>query len=147
MPLNRQHVKIIIINGPNLNLLGKREPEIYGSDSFEDFFSRLKATYPSLQLEYYQSNIEGELIDKIQEKGFDYDGILINAGGYTHTSVAISDAIASVSTPVLEIHISNIYKREEFRHKSIISKECVGMIAGLGLKGYDLGLQYFIAKN
>lgn len=140
-------MKIIIINGPNLNLLGKREPEIYGSDSFEDYFSRLRAKYPAVELEYYQSNVEGELINKIQERGFDYDGILINAGGYTHTSVAISDAIAAVSAPVLEIHISNIYKREEFRHKSIISKQCIGMIAGLGLKGYDLGIQYFTEKN
>ena len=140
-------MKIIIINGPNLNLLGKREPEIYGSDSFEDFFSRLKDKYPSVELEYFQSNIEGELVGKIQEKGFNYDGILINAGGYTHTSVAISDAIAAVTTPVMEVHISNIYKREEFRHKSIISKECIGMIAGLGLMGYDLGIQYFINKT
>ena len=140
-------VKIIIINGPNLNLLGKREPEIYGSDSFEDFFSRLKEKYPSIELEYYQSNVEGELINKIHEVGFDYDGILINAGGYTHTSVAISDAIAAVTCPVLEVHISNIYKREEFRHKSIISKECIGMIAGLGLAGYDLGIQYFLTKQ
>jgi len=140
-------VKILIINGPNLNLLGKREPEIYGSDSFEDFFGKLKEKYPDMTLEYYQSNVEGELINKIQEVGFDYEAILINAGGYTHTSVAISDAIAAVSTPVLEVHISNIYKREEFRHKSIISKECVGMIAGLGLMGYDLGIQYFINKT
>ncbi len=140
-------MKILIINGPNLNLLGKREPEIYGSDSFEVFFSRLKDKYASIDLEYYQSNVEGELINKIHEVGFDYDGILINAGGYTHTSVAISDAIAAVTTPVMEVHISNIYKREEFRHKSIISKECIGMIAGLGLKGYDLGLQYFLTKQ
>ena len=140
-------MKIIIINGPNLNLLGKREPEIYGSDSFEDFFSLLKEQYPSIELEYYQSNVEGELINKIHEVGFDYDGILINAGGYTHTSVAISDAIAAVTSPVLEVHISNIYKREEFRHKSIISKECIGMIAGLGLAGYDLGIQYFLTKQ
>ncbi|HLW19042.1 MAG TPA: type II 3-dehydroquinate dehydratase [Cyclobacteriaceae bacterium] len=140
-------MKILIINGPNLNLLGKREPEIYGSDSFEDFFGKLKEKYPDMTLEYYQSNVEGELINKIQEVGFDYEAILINAGGYTHTSVAISDAIAAVSTPVLEVHISNIYKREEFRHKSIISKECVGMIAGLGLMGYDLGIQYFINKT
>jgi len=140
-------VKIIIINGPNLNLLGKREPEIYGSATFEDFFQTLKEKHPSLQLEYYQSNVEGELINKIHEVGFSYDGILINAGGYTHTSVAISDAIAAVTTPALEVHISNIYKREEFRHKSIISKECIGMIAGLGLIGYELGIQYFLDKN
>ena len=140
-------MKIIIINGPNLNLLGKREPEIYGSLSFEDFFMGLKDQYPAINLAYYQSNVEGELINKIHEVGFEYDGILLNAGGFTHTSVAISDAIASVVTPVLEVHISNIYKREEFRHKSIISKECIGMIAGLGLIGYDLGLQYFITNK
>lgn len=140
-------MKIIIINGPNLNLLGKREPEIYGSLSFEDFFVGLKDQYPAINLTYYQSNVEGELINKIHEVGFEFDGILLNAGGFTHTSVAISDAIASVVTPVLEVHISNIYKREEFRHKSIISKECIGMIAGLGLIGYDLGLQYFITNK
>lgn len=140
-------MKIIIINGPNLNLLGKREPEIYGSLSFEEFFESLVKKYPALTLEYYQNNVEGELVNKIHEAGFSYDGILLNAGAYTHTSVAISDAIAGVKTPVIEVHISNIYKREEFRHKSIISKECIGMIAGLGLDGYDLGLQYFITKN
>lgn len=139
-------MKILIINGPNLNLLGKREPEIYGSHTFEEFFLEIKNKYPSIHLDYFQSNIEGELISKIHEVGFDYDGILLNAGGYTHTSVAISDAIAAVTTPVLEVHISNIYKREEFRHKSIISKECIGMISGLGLAGYELGLQYFISK-
>ncbi|WP_186757694.1 type II 3-dehydroquinate dehydratase [Echinicola salinicaeni] len=137
-------MKILIINGPNLNLLGKREPEIYGKQSFEEYFETLQKTFPKVELSYYQSNIEGELVDKIHEVGFNYDGILLNAGAYTHTSVAISDAIAGVTTPTLEIHISNIYKREEFRHKSIISKECVGMIAGLGLKGYELGLQYFL---
>lgn len=140
-------MKIIIINGPNLNLLGKREPEIYGSLSFEEFFETLVKKYPALSLEYYQNNVEGELVNKIHEVGFSYDGILLNAGAYTHTSVAVSDAIAGVKTPVIEVHISNIYKREEFRHKSIISKECIGMIAGLGLDGYDLGLQYFISKN
>lgn len=140
-------MKILIINGPNLNLLGKREPEIYGSHSFEDYFVSLKEKYPQIDLQYFQSNVEGELINKIHEVGFEYDGILLNAGGYTHTSVAISDAIASVVAPVLEVHISNIYKREEFRHKSIISKECIGMIAGLGLVGYDLGIQYFLTKK
>lgn len=140
-------LKIIIINGPNLNLLGKREPEIYGSQSFEDYFKTLIPNYPNLDLAYYQNNVEGELVNKLHEVGFEYDGILLNAGAYTHTSVAISDAIAGITTPVMEIHISNIYKREEFRHKSIISKECIGMIAGLGLKGYELGLQYFITKN
>ena len=139
-------LKIIIINGPNLNLLGKREPEIYGSHSFEEFFEGLKNQFSDVTLEYYHSNVEGELINKLHEVGFDYSGILLNAGGYTHTSVAISDAIAAINTPVLEVHISNIYKREEFRHKSIISKECIGMVAGLGLKGYELAVQYFISK-
>lgn len=137
-------MKITIINGPNLNLLGKREPEIYGSRSFEDYFETLVQKYPDLELTYYQSNVEGELVNKLHEVGFEHDAILINAGAYTHTSVAISDAIAGITSPVLEVHISNIYKRETFRHKSIISKECVGMIAGLGLKGYELGLNYFI---
>jgi|TARA_R110002124_G_scaffold188441_1_gene355557 3-dehydroquinate dehydratase-2 len=137
-------LKITIINGPNLNLLGKREPEIYGSRSFEDYFETLVQKYPELELNYYQSNVEGELVNKLHEVGFEHDAILMNAGAYTHTSVALSDAIAGINTPVLEIHISNIYKRETFRHKSIISKECVGMIAGLGLKGYELGLNYFI---
>lgn len=137
-------MKIQIINGPNLNLLGKREPEIYGSESFEDYFEQLKLRFPQVELHYYQSNVEGELINKIHEVGFSFDAILLNAGGYTHTSVAISDAISGVTTPTLEVHISNIYKREEFRHKSIISKSCVGMISGLGLKGYELGITYFL---
>lgn len=136
-------MKIQIINGPNLNLLGKREPEIYGSETFEDYFENLQKRFPQVELHYFQSNIEGELINKIHEVGFSFDAILLNAGGYTHTSVAISDAIAGVTTPTLEVHISNIYKREEFRHKSIISKSCVGMIAGLGLRGYELGVMYF----
>jgi 3-dehydroquinate dehydratase II len=137
-------LKIQIINGPNLNLLGKREPEIYGSESFEDYFEKLKKRFPQVHLHYFQSNVEGELINKIHEIGFEFDAILLNAGGYTHTSVAISDAIAGVTSPTLEVHISNIYKREEFRHKSIISKSCVGMISGLGLKGYELGIRYFL---
>jgi 3-dehydroquinate dehydratase-2 len=137
-------LNIQIINGPNLNLLGKREPEIYGSESFEDYFEQLKKRFPQVHLHYFQSNVEGELINKIHEVGFTFDAILLNAGGYTHTSVAISDAIAGVTTPTLEVHISNIYKREEFRHKSIISKSCVGMISGLGLKGYELGVLYFL---
>jgi 3-dehydroquinate dehydratase II len=137
-------LKIIIINGPNLNLLGKREPEIYGSRTFEEFFQNLKTNYAQLDLHYFQNNVEGELVNKLQEVGFSFDGILLNAGAYTHTSVAISDAIAGIQTPVIEVHISNIYKREEFRHKSIISKECIGMIAGLGLPGYELGLNYFL---
>ncbi|KPQ13769.1 MAG: 3-dehydroquinate dehydratase II AroQ [Algoriphagus marincola HL-49] len=137
-------MKIQIINGPNLNLLGKREPEVYGSTSFEEYFEELKKQFPQIDLHYFQSNVEGELINKIHEVGFDFDAILLNAGGYTHTSVAISDAIAGVTTPVLEVHISNIYKREEFRHKSIISQASVGMISGLGLKGYELGIRYFL---
>jgi 3-dehydroquinate dehydratase-2 len=137
-------LKIQIINGPNLNLLGKREPEIYGSESFEDYFEQLQKRFPQVELHYFQSNVEGELINKIHEVGFAFDAILLNAGGYTHTSVAISDAIAGVTTPTLEVHISNIYKREEFRHKSIISKSCVGMISGLGLKSYELGITYFL---
>lgn len=137
-------MKIQIINGPNLNLLGKREPEVYGSTSFEDYLEELKTQFPEHEIHYYQSNVEGELINKIHEVGFSFDAILLNAGGYTHTSVAISDAIAGVTSPTLEVHISNIYKREEFRHKSIISKSCVGMISGLGLKGYALGIQYFL---
>lgn len=137
-------MKIQIINGPNLNLLGKREPEVYGSTSFEDYLEELKRQFPAIEIHYFQSNVEGELINKIHEVGFSFDAILLNAGGYTHTSVAISDAISGVTTPTLEVHISNIYKREEFRHKSIISKSCVGMISGLGLKGYALGIHYFL---
>jgi 3-dehydroquinate dehydratase-2 len=137
-------LKIQIINGPNLNLLGKREPEVYGSTSFEVYLEELKSQFPEVEIHYFQSNVEGELINKIHETGFSFDAILLNAGGYTHTSVAISDAISGVTTPTLEVHISNIYKREEFRHKSIISKSCVGMISGLGLKGYALGIQYFL---
>jgi len=140
-------LKIAIINGPNLNLLGTREPETYGSQTFEEFLGTLEAEFPDIELHYFQSNVEGELINKIHEVGFTFDGVLLNAGGYTHTSVAISDAIAGVTVPVLEVHISNIYKRETFRHKSIISKECIGMISGLGLQGYRLGIQYFLTLN
>lgn len=140
-------MKIIIINGPNLNLLGKREPEIYGNSTFEEFFGRLRASFPGHQIDYFQTNIEGEIVDKLQQTGFSYDGIILNAAAYTHTSIAISDAIAAIKTPVLEVHISNIYGREEFRHKSIISGNCVGMITGLGLEGYLLGLTYFIHQK
>lgn len=140
-------MKIIIINGPNLNLLGKREPEIYGGQDFESFFERIKANFPDIHLDYYQSNIEGEIVDKLQQFGFSYDGIILNAAAYTHTSVAISDAIAAIETPVLEVHISNIYSREEYRHKSLISGHCVGMISGLGLEGYLLALTYFLNKK
>ena len=137
--------KIIIINGPNLNLLGKREPDIYGDITFEEFFEDLKDIYSGdVQLSYYQSNIEGELIDKIQEVGFSYHGILLNAGGYTHTSVAIRDAIAAIKTPVVEVHISNIYAREEFRQHSLISAVCKGIISGFGLESYVLALDSFL---
>jgi len=137
-------MQIAIINGPNLNLLGKREPGIYGNESFESYFEKLKAQYPNVQLTYFQSNIEGEMINHLHEIGFSYDGILLNAGGYTHTSVALRDAISAIKTPVLEIHISNIHAREEFRHKSMIAPVCVGSICGLGMKGYALGVAYFL---
>ncbi|MGK0387418.1 MAG: 3-dehydroquinate dehydratase-2 [Maribacter sp.] len=134
---------IIIINGPNLNLLGKREPEIYGSDTFDDVFLRLKKKFSDMNLEYFQSNHEGAILDKLHEVGFDYDGIVLNGGAYTHTSIAIADAIAAIGTPVLEVHISNVHAREEFRHHSYFSAHCVGIIAGLGVKGYNLAIQYF----
>ncbi|MCF6402753.1 type II 3-dehydroquinate dehydratase [Chitinophaga filiformis] len=137
-------MQIAIINGPNLNLLGKREPGIYGNESFESYFEKLKAQYPNVQLTYFQSNVEGEMINHLHEIGFSYDGILLNAGGYTHTSVALRDAISAIKTPVLEIHISNIHAREEFRHKSMIAPACVGSICGLGMKGYALGVAYFL---
>jgi 3-dehydroquinate dehydratase-2 len=137
--------KVIIINGPNLNLLGKREPDIYGDMSFEEFFDDIKDLYSSdLQLSTYQSNVEGELINKIQEVGFSYHGIILNAGGYTHTSVAIRDAIAAVKTPVIEVHISNPYSREEFRHTSLMSGVCKGVIAGFGLESYVLAIDSFL---
>ncbi len=136
-------MKILILNGPNLNLLGVREKSIYGNLSFEDYFQKLQARHFDVSLAYYQSNIEGEIINKLHEVGFEYDGIILNAGGYTHTSVAITDAIAGIKAPVLEVHISNIYAREEFRHNSLISKNCIGMISGLGLKGYEMAVDYF----
>jgi len=136
-------MKILIINGPNLNLLGKREPEIYGHQTFEDYFAILKKKFPKITLEYFQNNSEGALIDKIHEVGFSYDGIVINAGAYTHTSIAIADAIGGITTPVLEVHISNIHAREAFRHHSYLAPKCVGSIVGLGLMGYDLGIEYF----
>ncbi len=145
MQLYRMKKKIIIINGPNLNLLGKREPDIYGDLSFEEFFTEVKDVYSDdIQLSYFQSNIEGELIDKIQEVGFTYHGIILNAGGYTHTSVALRDAVAAVKTPVVEVHISNPYAREEFRHQSLISGVCKGMIAGFGMESYVLALDSFL---
>lgn len=137
--------KVIIINGPNLNLLGKREPDIYGDMSFEEFYDDIKDLYSSdMQLSVYQSNVEGELINKIQEVGFSYHGIILNAGGYTHTSVAIRDAVAAVKTPVIEVHISNPYSREEFRHTSLMSGVCKGVIAGFGLESYVLAIDSFL---
>ena len=132
---------VVVINGPNLNLLGKREPEIYGSKSFEDFFIELQSCFPSIELVYFQSNIEGEIVSKIQEVGFSSHGIVLNAGGYTHTSVAIADAVASISVPAIEVHISNVYAREEFRHHSLIAAYCKGVIAGFGLNSYKLAIE------
>ncbi len=136
-------MKYIIINGPNLNLLGKRQTSIYGTKDFETYLDELSKCFPNLSIEYFQSNIEGEIIDKLHKVGFSYNGIIINAGGYSHTSVSIADAISSIETPVVEVHISNIYAREEFRHISLLSKNCIGVIAGFGLKSYELALQYF----
>jgi 3-dehydroquinate dehydratase-2 len=137
-------MKISIINGPNLNLLGIREPGIYGRQTFEDFLQGLKEKYPNVQLDYFQSNVEGELVNEIQRVGFSYDGILLNAAAYTHTSIAIGDAVSAIKTPVIEIHISNIAAREDFRARSFVAAKSVGTIAGLGLKGYELGLLYFL---
>ncbi len=139
-------MKLIIINGPNLNLLGIREKEIYGETSFEEYFKSLKNKFLDINLEYFQSNHEGELIEKIQEIGFAYDGIIINGGGFTHTSIALRDAIASVSTPAIEVHISNILSREDFRKKSYLSDVCEGIISGLGLMGYEYAINYFNSK-
>ncbi|AKD03497.1 type II 3-dehydroquinate dehydratase [Pontibacter korlensis] len=136
-------MKILILNGPNLNLLGVREKSVYGSRSFEDYFEELKAAFPALELSYFQSNTEGTLIDKLHEVGFSYKGIVFNAGAYTHTSVAISDAIKAIESPVVEVHISNVYAREAFRHKSMIAPYCKGSISGFGLDSYRLALQYF----
>lgn len=138
-------MKILVLNGPNLNLLGKREPEIYGSQTFEDFFETLKAKYDTLYLEYYQSNIEGELISKLQEVGFSYDGIILNAGAYTHTSIGIGDCIKAITTPVVEVHISNTFSREEFRHQSYISPNAKGVVLGFGMKSYELALMSFLS--
>jgi 3-dehydroquinate dehydratase-2 len=137
-------MKILILNGPNLNLLGKREPETYGKLSFEEFFNTLKSRFAVVEFEYYQSNVEGELINKLHEVGFSYTGIILNAGAYTHTSIALHDAIAAIKTPVVEVHISNIYAREEFRHKSLITSKCAGLITGFGMDGYALAVQYFV---
>ncbi len=135
---------IIIINGPNLNLLGTREPEIYGGQRFEDYFSELQKSFPTVKLHYFQSNGEGNLIDKLQEVGFSFDGIILNAGGYSHTSIALADTIAAIKTPVVEVHISNIYARELFRHHSYLSANCVGCIVGMGITGYELAARYFL---
>lgn len=134
-------MKIQIINGPNINLLGKREPAIYGSQSFDDYLVELKQAYPQVEFEYFQSNIEGEMINKIHQIGFDYDGIVLNAGAYTHTSIALQDAIRAVTSPVIEVHISNVHAREEFRHRSMISCACLGVIAGFGMDSYRLAVE------
>lgn len=139
--------KIVIINGPNLNLLGKREPEIYGHISFDDYFEILKKQFHQAELSYLQSNVEGELINLIQANGFTASGIVLNPGGYSHTSVAIADAIASVKAPVVEVHISNIHSREAFRHQSITASKCIGSITGLGLKGYELAIRFLLERN
>ena len=133
--------KILIMNGPNLNLLGIREPGVYGSTSFDDYLPKLRAQYPTIAIEYYQSNIEGCLIDKLQEVGFSYDGVALNAGAYTHTSVALLDCIRSITTPVVEVHISNVHQREEFRHRSMIAASCKGVICGFGLDSYRLAIE------
>lgn len=137
-------MRIAIINGPNLNLLGKRETGIYGNESFDSYLQQLKDKYKTVEITYFQSNVEGELINEIQRVGFDHDGIILNPGGYTHTSVAIGDAVAAVTTPVIEVHISNIFAREDFRKLSYVSGKAAGVVSGLGLKGYELALNYFI---
>lgn len=134
-------MRILIINGPNINLLGKREPSIYGSVSFEDYLGTLKSLYPDVEIDYFQSNVEGLMIDRIQEAGFTSDGIILNAGAYTHTSIALQDAIRAVPAPVIEVHISNVHAREEFRHKSMISCACLGVICGFGLDSYRLAVE------
>ena len=140
-------MKIVIINGPNLNLLGTREPEIYGHETLDDIINGLKAKYPDVEFVSLQSNVEGEIINWLQQYGFSADGIIINAGGYTHTSVAIADAVAAIKTPVVEVHISNILAREEFRHTSLIAPHSIGIISGFGAKGYSLAVNYFIDNN
>ena len=137
-------MKILIINGPNLNLLGKREPDIYGYTNFEDHFETLQALFPTIQLKYFQSNSEGAIIDKLQEVGFDYEGIILNGGAYTHTSIAIADCIKAIASPVIEVHISNVHAREPFRHHSYFSAYCAGVIIGCGIKGYELAIRYFL---
>lgn len=139
--------KILIVNGPNLNLLGMREPSIYGHDSFESYMPQLRADFPDVKIKYYQSNVEGELINKLQEVGFEYDGIVLNAGAYTHTSIALLDCIRSLRCPVVEVHISNVHAREEFRHKSMISAACLGVICGFGLAGYKMAIEGLLGKT
>jgi 3-dehydroquinate dehydratase-2 len=140
-------MKIAIINGPNLNLLGKREPTVYGNQSFEEYFNELKSLFPSVEFSCYQSNVEGELINELQRVGFDFDGIVLNPGGYTHTSVAIGDAIAAIKTPVVEVHISNVHAREDFRKMSHVSAKAAGSIFGLGLRGYELAVRWIMDKK
>jgi 3-dehydroquinate dehydratase-2 len=137
-------MKIIIINGPNLNLLGKREPEVYGNETFESYFEKLQVQFPTVTLTYFQSNIEGEIISKLQETGFSFDGIVLNAGAYTHTSIGIGDALKAIATPVVEVHISNTFSRESFRHQSYISPYAKGVIIGFGLESYELAIKSFI---
>lgn len=137
-------MRILVVNGPNLNLLGKREPEVYGNQDFESFFNSLKSKYLTAELEYYQSNVEGEIINKLQEVGFTYDGIILNAGAYTHTSIGIGDCIKAITTPVVEVHISNTFSRENFRHQSYISPNAKGIIIGFGLQSYDLAIKSFL---
>tara|TARA_Y100001954_G_scaffold29088_1_gene26296 strand:- start:1022 stop:1441 length:420 start_codon:yes stop_codon:yes gene_type:complete len=139
-------MQIIIINGPNLNLLGTREPDTYGDTSFQIYFEQLKTVFPTLEIHYYQSNVEGEIINKLHEVGFTYDGIVLNAGGYTHTSVAISDAIAAIEVPVVEVHISNVHAREDYRHHSLLAKNCKGVVTGFGLKSYEMAVDSFLSK-
>ena len=140
-------MKIQLINGPNLNLLGKREPEIYGSNSFESYFEKLKSLYAQIELSYFQSNVEGDIINKIHEVGFSHDGIILNAGAYTHTSIALADAISAIKTPVIEVHISNVFARESFRHVSMIAPVCVGSIAGFGMDSYRLAVEAFLKSS
>ena len=140
-------MKLLIINGPNLNLLGKREKSIYGESTFEEYYLALKKEFPKIEFEYFQSNVEGELINKLHEVGFNYDGIVMNAGAYTHTSVGIGDAIAGIETPVIEVHISNVHAREEYRHQSLLAKNCVGVITGMGLNSYRLAILHFLSTN
>lgn len=140
-------MKIQIINGPNINLLGKREPSIYGAVSFDDYLLQLREKYPEIEIAYYQSNVEGEMINKLHEVGFSCDGIILNAGAYTHTSIALQDAIRAITAPVIEVHISNVHSREEFRHKSMISCACMGVICGFGLDSYRLGIEALLAKK